>query len=205
MRGQHVHNSFLIQRHVTLEFNRAIVAELLSSHPVKNNKLDILRMIRGVAEDSRLVGCWAVSTAKQKTVSNTLLYLQSRTICSRLRLKYDGTRAETRFRLSTKRTSPFKSTGASVQSTAGSRGASISGSNAGYTMFPGSLKSTGYPLHSPVFPSIPHACVAVCRHISTGLYKTVTVQSRIYTWGMGVHVSSNYYSYPESLENGYIR
>jgi hypothetical protein len=48
---RHVHNPFLIQRHVTLEVNRAVVAELLSSHPVKNNKLDILRMIRGVAED----------------------------------------------------------------------------------------------------------------------------------------------------------
>jgi len=28
----------------------------------------------------------------------------------------------------------------------------ISGSNAGYTMFRGSVKSTGYPLHSPVSP-----------------------------------------------------
>ena len=35
----------------------------------------------------------------------------------RLRLKYDGTRTETRFRLSAKRTSPFKSAVASVQST----------------------------------------------------------------------------------------
>jgi hypothetical protein len=35
-------------------------------------------------------------------------------------LKRDGTRAEKRFRLSAKRTSPFKSTGASVQSTTGS-------------------------------------------------------------------------------------
>jgi hypothetical protein len=66
----------------------------------------------------------------------------------RLRLKYGGTRAETRFRLSAKRTSPFKSAGASVQSTIGSRGVRISGSNAGYTMFRGSVKSTGYPLHS---------------------------------------------------------
>ena len=48
----------------------------------------------------------------------------------RLRLKCDGTRAETRFRLSAKRTSPFKSAGASVQSTTGSRGVRISGSNA---------------------------------------------------------------------------
>jgi hypothetical protein len=69
----------------------------------------------------------------------------------RLRLKCDGTRAETRFRLSPKRTSPFKSARASVQSTAGSRGVRISGSNAGYTVFRGCVKSTGYPLHSPVF------------------------------------------------------
>ena len=87
----------------------------------------------------------------------------------RLRLKCDGTRAETRFRLSAKRTSPFKSAGASVQSTTGSRGVRISGSNAGYTMFRGSVKSTGYPLHSPVSPSLPLPCVTVCHHISTGL------------------------------------
>jgi hypothetical protein len=61
-------------------------------------------------------------------------------IC-RLRLKCDGTRAETSFRLSAKRTSPFKSAEASVQSTTGSRGVRISGSNAGYTMFRGSVKS----------------------------------------------------------------
>jgi len=60
--------------------------------------------------------------------------------CGRLRLKCDGTRAETRFRLSAKRTSPFKSAGASVQSTTGSRGVCISGSNAGCTMFRGSVR-----------------------------------------------------------------
>jgi len=89
---------------------------------------------------------------------------------SRLRLKCDGTRAETRSHLSVKRTSPFKSAGASVQSTAGSRGVHISGSNAGYTMFRGSVKSTGYPLHSPVSPSLPLPCVTLCHHISTGIY-----------------------------------
>jgi len=36
-------------------------------------------------------------------------------------LKCDGTRTETIFRLSAKRTSPFSSAGASVQSTTGSR------------------------------------------------------------------------------------
>jgi len=87
-------------------------------------------------------------------------------------LKCDSTRAETRFRLSAKRTSPLKSAGASVQSTTGSRGVRIGGSNAGYTMFRGSVKGTGYPLHSPVSPSLPLPCVTVCHHISTGLFCT---------------------------------
>ena len=47
------------------------------------------------------------------------------------RAERDGTRAETRFRLSPKRTSPFKSVGASVQSTACSQGVRISLSNVG--------------------------------------------------------------------------
>ena len=51
------------------------------------------------------------------------------------RAERDDTRAETRFRLSSKRTSPFKSVGASVQSTAGSRGVRIRLSKAGYTTF----------------------------------------------------------------------
>jgi hypothetical protein len=98
--------------------------------------------------------------------------LQTVIIC-RLCLKCDGTRAENRFRLSAKRTSPFKSAGASVQSTTGSWVVRISSSNgcdAGYTMFRGSVQSTIYPLHSPVSPSIPLPCVSVCHHDSTGLY-----------------------------------
>ena len=88
----------------------------------------------------------------------------SRFLCNtgRVRLKCDGTHAETRFCLSAKWTSPFKSAGVSVQSTTGSRGARISGSNAGYTMFWGSVKSTGYPLHLPVSPSLPLLCITVC-------------------------------------------
>jgi len=89
---------------------------------------------------------------------------------SRLRLKCDGTRAGTRFRLSAKRTSPFKSAGASVQSTTGSRGVRISGINAGYIMFRGSVKSTGYPLHSPVFTSLPSRCVTVCHQVPNAFY-----------------------------------
>ena len=68
-------------------------------------------------------------------------------------LKCDGTRAETRFRLSAKRTSPFKSARASFQSTTGNRGVRISGSNAGYTMFRVSVRVLAthsirqFPLH----------------------------------------------------------
>ena len=86
-------------------------------------------------------------------------------------LKYGGTRAETRLRLSAKRTSPFKSAGGGRQFSrlVAAEVCAISGSNAGYTMFRGSVKGTGYPLHSPVSSSLPLPCVTVCHHISTGL------------------------------------
>ena len=77
----------------------------------------------------------------------------------RLRLKCDGTRAEKRFGLSAKRTSPFKPAGASVQSNAGSRGVRISGSNAGYTMFRGTVRVLAthsirqFPLYFPALAS----------------------------------------------------
>jgi len=91
-------------------------------------------------------------------------------------LKRDGTRAETRFRFSPERTSPFKSAGTSVQLTAGSRGVRISGSNAGYTAFRGSVSALAthsirqFPLH------FPHPCVAACRQVSNAL---ITVCSSI--------------------------
>jgi len=84
-------------------------------------------------------------------------------------------RPETIFRRSAKLTSPFKSARSSVQSTTGSRGVRVGGSNAGYTMFRGSVKGTGYPLHSPVSLSLPLPCVTVCHHISTGVNRGVGV------------------------------
>jgi hypothetical protein len=87
-------------------------------------------------------------------------WCQTETEVARLRLKCDGTRAETRFRLSAKRTSPFKSAGASVQSTTGSRGVRISGGNAEYTEFRGSVRVLAthtirqIPLH---FPAVRHS------------------------------------------------
>jgi len=106
-------------------------------------------------------------------------------------LKCDGTRAETRFRLSAKRTSSFKSAGASVQSTTGNRGVRISGSYARYTMLRGIVKSTGYPLHSPVSPSHPLTCVTVCHHISTGVYQETILRVRaVGKWGYHSHTTS---------------
>ena len=88
--------------------------------------------------------------------------------CCRGQLKCvgDGTRAETTFSLSAKRTSPFKSAGGRQFSRLLAAEV-FSGSIAGYTMFRGSVKGTGYPLHSPVSPSLPLPCVIVCHHIST--------------------------------------
>ena len=132
---------------------------------------------------SRLIGrsCCHLSCNRLNPVTAPHVgYINS--ICVKLRLKCDGTSAETRFRLSAKRTSPFKSAGASVQSTTGSRGVHISGSNAGYTMFRGSVKSTGYPIHSPVSPSLPLSCVTVWHHISIGLYSKQQVMHSILFW-----------------------
>ena len=103
-------------------------------------------------------------------ISITCSFLLQQWLHERASVLRCGTRAETRFRLSAKRTSPFKSAGASVRSTTGSRGVRIGGSNAGYTTFRGSVKGTSYPLHSPVSPSLPLPCVTVCHHISNGVY-----------------------------------
>jgi hypothetical protein len=88
----------------------------------------------------------------------------------RLRLKCDGTRAETRFRLSAKRASPFKPAGASVLSNTCCRGVRFSGSNAGYTMFRGSVRALAthsisqFPLH---FPSRASLCAITFQLEST--------------------------------------
>jgi len=46
-------------------------------------------------------------------------------------------------------------------------------------MFRGSVKGTGYPLHSPVSPSLPLPSVNVCHHISTGLLTTTTERKSV--------------------------
>ena len=96
------------------------------------------------------------------------------------RAERDGTRAETRFRLSPKRTSQFKSVRASVRSTAGSRGVRISLSNAGYTTFGDGVRILTthsirqFPLH---FPSHASSCATRFRTNST---------SRVLFWGQTI-------------------
>ena len=86
----------------------------------------------------------------------------------------------------------FKSAGASAQSTAGSRGVRISGSSAGYTVFRGSVKSTGYPLHSPVSLSIsPPLRHRVPSHFNWSLIE--------YEAEIRVNYLALYYSYTQML------
>ena len=83
--------------------------------------------------------------------------------------------AETRFGLSAKRTSPFKLAGGGGQF---SRLLAAEVRASAVVMVvkldtPCSevqCKTTGYPLHSHVTPSLPLPCVAVCHQVSTGLY-----------------------------------
>ena len=76
----------------------------------------------------------------------------------RVKTDCDVTSAETRFGLPAKRTSPFISAGVSVQSSTGFLGVRVK------------LKTAGYPLHSPISPSLLLPCVAVCHQIPFPLY-----------------------------------
>ena len=90
--------------------------------------------------------------------------------------------------------------GASLQSTTGSRGVRINGSNAAYKNFRGSVKGTGYPLHSPVSPSLPLPCVTVCHHVSTGLYALSFLGDRQSTKKQNTHQLLYIYSIPPDDE-----
>ena len=94
------------------------------------------------------------------------------------RSKSDSTRAETRFGLSAKQTSPFKSAGVSVQSTAGSRGVRISGQQLYRPCSDVQCKTTGYPLHSHLSPSLPLPCVTVCHQVLDALYHFMSNNSQ---------------------------
>ena len=90
------------------------------------------------------------------------------------RAERDGTLAENRFRLSPKRTSPFKSVGASVQSTTDSRvvrSSSSNGSNAGQTTFRGKVELYWLPTPFASFPFTSPPCVTVCHQVPKELCK----------------------------------
>jgi len=93
----------------------------------------------------------------------------------RARLKCDGTRAETRFGLSAKRTSPFKWAGVGGQFSRQLAAEACASAVVLIVMMdtPCSeeeCKTIGYPLHSYVSPSLPLPCVTVCHQGSTELY-----------------------------------
>jgi hypothetical protein len=122
-----------------------------------------------------------------------------------LHLKCDGTRAETRFRLSTKRTSPFKSTGASVQSTTGRRAVHIILQGLYCSckpVFYSHVTLTGYPLHSLVSPSLllpvrhrmpSHFKGSLPKHQSRyeALLVNISKQAMLLLWAV-VNTSSNH-------------
>jgi len=91
--------------------------------------------------------------------------------CIIARSKRDGTRVETRFGLSAKRTSPFKSAGVSVQPITGSRGVRISGQRLYRPCSDVQWKAAGYPFHSHISPSLPLPCVTVCHQVPNALYQ----------------------------------
>jgi hypothetical protein len=94
--------------------------------------------------------------------------------------------------------------GASVQSATVSRGVRISGSNAGYTMFRGSVKSTGYPLHSPVslhFPSSASPCAitfqldSTVRHVAWRMF---------WVWHLAVGSACDNFSWPKGSDHPFV-
>ena len=112
---------------------------------------------------------------------------------SRARAEPDGTGAETTFRLSLKRTSPFKSAGESVQSTAGSRGVRINVTNAGYTALRGRVRVLAthsirqFPLH---FPSRASPCAITFRMQYTYVIRLVSFNERIHKFQLREFLNS---------------
>jgi len=99
--------------------------------------------------------------------------------CSTARLNRDDTLAETRFGLSAKRTSPFNWRGLQFSLLLA---AEVCASAVLMLDTPCSeveCKTTGYPLHSHVSPSLPLPCVTVCHQVSTQLYRAVGLTAEV--------------------------
>jgi len=177
---------------------RASVATLLKSNfksfPSRRDKNFVMMIPWGHKKQTKCSAAFPCCLFPRVHVPPSYLLHFPTLYLARRRLKCDDTHAENRFRLSAKRTSPFKSAGASVQSTTGSRGVRISGTNVGYNTFRGSVKGTGYPLTFTVFPFTSLSpCVAVCHHISTGLYH-LTFTGRATGHTLGNFRAANFYN-----------
>jgi len=112
----------------------------------------------------------------------TTLHLFYKAYCVRLRLKYDGTRAETRFRLSAQRTSPFKSAGGrqfSWLQAAEMCASAVVMLDTQCSEVVWRVLATHSIRQFP--PSVPLPCVTVCHHISTGVYYSDVVCSGLFT------------------------
>jgi hypothetical protein len=121
---------------------------------------------------------YAIRRNMQEQINSKIYNIQScaffdaETAC-RLRLKCDGTRAESSFRLSAERESSFKMGSGSVQSTTGRRAVRISLQGlycSREPVFCSHVTLTGYPRHSLVSSSLLLPCVTVCHHISKAVY-----------------------------------
>ena len=66
-------------------------------------------------------------------------------------------------------------------------------------MFRGGVKGTGCPFHSPVSPSLPLPWVAVCRHISTGVYVSEGIRSIV-----GMNVTGKLRRNSQTLSRGHF-
>ena len=113
-----------------------VMRVFLTSFPKYKNKWEcslesvtwlVFELLRVTTNDSNV----PVRAREFSVLRNVLTGSGAHPVSCAVGAERDGIRAETRFRLSPKRTSPFKSVGASVQSTAGSRGVRVSLSNAG--------------------------------------------------------------------------
>jgi len=89
---------------------------------------------------------------------------------SRLRLKCDGTRAETRFSIWAKRTSPFKSARWSGQSTTRAVRITLQGLYCSCEPVLQSCDAYSLPIPFSCFPFTSSPCVALCHHISNAVY-----------------------------------
>ena len=110
---------------------------------------------------------------------------------ARTRAEPVGTRTETTFRLSPKRTSPFKSAGESLQSTAGSRGVRFGVINAGHTMLRGRMRVLATHSIRQFPPHFPSRATPLPPYSERSI---LTLHDR--NNGRSVRWRTNYYSIP---------